>query len=297
MRGHPKHRDDADDDCSNDEFDQTVAAQLAQGILGGERARDLRFSTFGIASVGTLLVMGSINTWYLVGSFAALTDTDYAPSVGPGADCRGTRRRTVAVRAMATDIGVLMALPETDRGAKALLFEFKRGLAESGWIDGGNILMDIRWAGGDVNLMRKFANELVTLNPDLILSNSTPVTAALQRATQTIPIVFVIVGDPLGSGFVASLAHPGGNITGLGMFEESIASKWLDLLTQIAPGFPRATFTRAGLPASEFLRGSPRRAPPKPLGNVFSAAATRSRYASNCEPRVLANRIGIETRA
>ena len=102
--------------------------------------------------------------------------------------------------------------------------------------------MDIRWAGGDVNLMRKFANELVTLNPDLILSNSTPVTAALQRATQTIPIVFVIVGDPLGSRFVASLAHPGGNITGLGMFEESIASKWLDLLTQIAPGFPRATF-------------------------------------------------------
>ena len=139
-------------------------------------------------------------------------------------------------------IGVLMALPETDRGAKALLFEFKRGLAESGWTDGGNILMDIRWAGGDVNLMRKFANELVTLNPDLILSNSTPVTAALQRATQTIPIVFAIVGDPLGSGFVASLAHPGGNITGLGMFEESIASKWLDLLTQIAPGFPRATF-------------------------------------------------------
>ena len=99
MRGHPKHRDDADDDCSNDEFDQTVSAQLAQGILGGERARDLRFSTFGIASVGTLLVMGSINTWYLVGSFAALTDTDYAPSVGPGADCRGTRRRVGCYRA------------------------------------------------------------------------------------------------------------------------------------------------------------------------------------------------------
>jgi putative ABC transport system substrate-binding protein len=139
-------------------------------------------------------------------------------------------------------IGVLMALSESDRGAKALLYEFKRGLAESGWTDGSNILMDVRWTGGDVDLMRKFAKELVTLNPDVILANSTPVTLALQRETQTIPIVFAIVGDPLGSGFVASLAHPGRNITGLGMFEASIASKWLDLISQIAPGFSRATF-------------------------------------------------------
>src|SRR6516164_9882462 len=139
-------------------------------------------------------------------------------------------------------IGVLMALSEADQGAKALLYEFKRGLAESGWTDGSNILMDVRWTGGDVDLMHKFAKELVTLNPDVILANSTPVTLALQRETQTIPIVFAIVGDPLGSGFVASLAHPGRNITGLGMFEASIASKWLDLISQIAPGFPRATF-------------------------------------------------------
>jgi putative tryptophan/tyrosine transport system substrate-binding protein len=139
-------------------------------------------------------------------------------------------------------IGVLMALSEADRGAKALFFEFKRGLAESGWNDGGNILMDIRWAGGDVALMRKFAKELVALNPDVILANSTAVTLALQRETETIPIVFVIVGDPIGSGFVASLGHPGRNITGLGVFEASIASKWLDLLSQIAPGFSRATF-------------------------------------------------------
>jgi putative tryptophan/tyrosine transport system substrate-binding protein len=139
-------------------------------------------------------------------------------------------------------IGVLMALPETNRDAKALLLEFKRGLAESGWTDGGNILMDIRWAGGDVDLMRKLAIELVSLNPDVILANSTPVTLALQRETQTIPIVFVIVGDPEGSGFVASFAHPGRNITGLALFDASIASKWLDLLTQIAPGFSRVTF-------------------------------------------------------
>ena len=80
-------------------------------------------------------------------------------------------------------IGVLMALSESDRGAKALLDEFKRGLAESGWTDGGNILMDVRWTGGDVDLMHKFAKELVTLNPDVILANSTPVTLALQRTS------------------------------------------------------------------------------------------------------------------
>ena len=105
-----------------------------------------------------------------------------------------------------------MELSEADRGAKALLYEFRRGLAESGWTDGSNILMDVRWTGGDVDLMRKFAKELVTLNPDVILANSTPVTLALQRETQTISIVFAIVGDPLGSGFVASLAHPGRNM-------------------------------------------------------------------------------------
>ena len=152
----------------------------------------------------------------------------------------------IASRAQQTDrmrrIGVMMALSEADRGAKALLNEFKRGLAESGWTDGGNILMDVRWTGGDVDLIGKFAKELVTLNPDVILANSTLVTLALQRETQTIPIVFAIVGDPLGSGLVGSLAHPGRNITGLGMFEGSIASKWLDLLSQIAPGFSRATF-------------------------------------------------------
>ena len=107
---------------------------------------------------------------------------------------------------------MLMELSEADRGAKALLYEFRRGLAESGWTDGSNILMDVRWTGGDVDLIRKFAKELVTLNPDVILANSTLVTLAFQRETQTIPIVFAIVGDPLGSGFVASLAHPGRNM-------------------------------------------------------------------------------------
>ncbi len=90
--------------------------------------------------------------------------------------------------------------------------------------------------------MRKFAKELVDLQPDVILANSTPVTAALQAQTQTIPIVFAIVGDPVGSGFVASLSRPGRNITGLGVFEASMTSKWLNLLKEIAPDFKRAAF-------------------------------------------------------
>jgi putative ABC transport system substrate-binding protein len=139
-------------------------------------------------------------------------------------------------------LAVLMALPETDPEAKALLSEFTQGLAGLGWADGRNMRTDVRWAASNLDLMRKFAKELVDLQPDAILANSTPATAALQHQTQTIPIVFAIVGDPVGSGFIGSLSRPGRNITGLGMFEESMPSKWLELLTEIAPGFKRAAF-------------------------------------------------------
>jgi putative tryptophan/tyrosine transport system substrate-binding protein len=138
-------------------------------------------------------------------------------------------------------IGVLMALSETDSAAKGLLSEFTLGLAELGWTDGRNMRLDVRWAASNVDLVHKFAKELVDLQPE-ILANSTLATAALQSATETIPIVFAIVGDPVGSGFVASLPRPGRNITGLGVFEASITSKWLDLLREIAPGFKRAAF-------------------------------------------------------
>jgi putative ABC transport system substrate-binding protein len=100
--------------------------------------------------------------------------------------------------------------------------------------------MDIRWAPGSVELMRASAKELVDLQPDVILANSTPVTAALQRQTRTIPIVFAIVSDPVGSGFVASLPHPGGNITGFSHTEASLASKWLGFLIELVPGLKRA---------------------------------------------------------
>ena len=124
-------------------------------------------------------------------------------------------------------IGVLMAFDENDPEAKVWLSEFTRGLAELGWTNGRNLRMDIRWAGANADRMRMLAKELVDLQPDLILAYSTPVTAALQRETQTIPIV-------------ASLPRPGGNLTGFGTQEAAMAGKWLELLTEIAPGVKRA---------------------------------------------------------
>jgi putative tryptophan/tyrosine transport system substrate-binding protein len=139
-------------------------------------------------------------------------------------------------------VGVLMAYVETDPAAKTLLAEFTQGLSELGWTDGSNMGMDVRWAASNVDEMRTMAKQLVDLQPDVILSNTTPITATLQRDTERIPVVFVIVGDPIGSGFVASLAHPGRNLTGLGLFEESMTSKWLELLRDIAPSFQRVAF-------------------------------------------------------
>jgi len=135
---------------------------------------------------------------------------------------------------------VLMAFEENDSRPKVWLSRFTQGLSELGWVDGRNLRMDVRWAGDNVDLMRMFAKQLVDLQPDVILALGTPVTAALQRETRTIPIVFAIVSDPVGDGFVASLPHPGGNITGFHYAEASIGGKWLELLTQIAPGINRA---------------------------------------------------------
>jgi len=151
----------------------------------------------------------------------------------------------LAARAQQTDrvrrVGVLMGYGEADPEAEALLSEFTQGLSELGWTDGRNLRMDVRWAPGRTDLMHTFAKELVNLQPDVILADSTPVTAALKRETLTIPIVFAAVADPVGSGFVASLPRPGGNITGFGSLETgSMASKWLELLTGIAPGIKRA---------------------------------------------------------
>jgi putative tryptophan/tyrosine transport system substrate-binding protein len=136
-------------------------------------------------------------------------------------------------------IGVLMGYAESDSEAQSLVYEFTQGLSELGWKDGRNSRIDIRWGAGNAERMQTLARELVDLRPDVILANTTPVTAALQLTTRAIPIVFVIVGDPVGSGFVASLARPGGNITGFINEEATTVGKRLQLLTQIAPAVKR----------------------------------------------------------
>jgi putative tryptophan/tyrosine transport system substrate-binding protein len=136
-------------------------------------------------------------------------------------------------------IGVLMSVDEDDPQGKAQLSGFTQELAALGWTDGRNLRMEIRWGGANINRARVFAKELVALQPDVILAQGTPVTAALQRETRTIPIVFVVVTDPVGDGFVAGLPHPGGNITGFLTSESAITAKMLELLTEIAPGLKR----------------------------------------------------------
>jgi putative tryptophan/tyrosine transport system substrate-binding protein len=137
-------------------------------------------------------------------------------------------------------IGVLMSLDENDPEGKARLSGFTQGLAELGWTDGRNVHMDIRWTAANVDRARMHAKELVDLQPDVILAESTPVTAALQRETRTIPIVFAYVSDPVGAGFVAGLPRSGGNITGFIGVEAAMGGKWLQLLMEIAPGVKRA---------------------------------------------------------
>ena len=129
-------------------------------------------------------------------------------------------------------IGALMAYDENDPEAKTYLSGFTQGLAQLGWTDGRNMRIDVRWAAGDVDRARIFAKGLVDLQPDVILASTTPVIAALQRETRTIPIVFALVGDPVGEGFVAGLPHPGGNITGFKSQEDTMAGKMLGLFNR-----------------------------------------------------------------
>jgi len=136
-------------------------------------------------------------------------------------------------------IGVLTGF-ENDPEGTAQLSGFTQGFQELGWTDGRNVRMDVRWPAGSVERMQMFAKELVGMQPDVILAQTTPVVAALQQETRTIPIVFVTVADPVGQGFVESLSRPGGNITGFIFTEGAIGGKWLELLTEIAPGVKRA---------------------------------------------------------
>src|SRR5262245_52030790 len=162
-------------------------------------------------------------------------------------------------------IGVLMGYPENDLEGPAFFAAFRQGLQKLGWMEGRNIRLDTRWASpNDAEARQRFAKELVALQPNLILSAVTPTTAALLQHTRTIPIVFATVSDPVGSGFVASLAQPGGNVTGFQAMVGSLGSKWVELLKEIAPRVVRVAmlFNPAVAPyADSFL-------------NPFKAAAS-----------------------
>jgi putative ABC transport system substrate-binding protein len=141
-------------------------------------------------------------------------------------------------------IGVLLSTAADDPESSARTASFLKGLQQLGWIEGRNLRIDIRWAAGDAELYRKYAAELVALAPDVILASSSPTVAALQAATRTVPIVFAHAVDPVGAGFVDSLARPGGNATGFVLFEYGISAKWLELLKEIAPALKRVAVLR-----------------------------------------------------
>ncbi len=141
-------------------------------------------------------------------------------------------------------IGVLTASAPDDSDAKARLAVFLQALHQLGWTEGQNLRVDARWSGGNAGDARKYAMELVALAPDVILTGGNVGLAAMLQATRTVPIVFAIVPDPVGTGLVASLSRPGGNATGFMMFEYSLCGKWLEVLKQIAPGVTRVGVLR-----------------------------------------------------
>jgi putative ABC transport system substrate-binding protein len=141
-------------------------------------------------------------------------------------------------------IGVLMNLAADDPQGQARIAAFVQGLAQLGWTEGRNVRIDYRWGPGDAERYRRYAAELVRLAPDIILASASPTVAAFQQTNRTVPIVFASVIDPVGAGFVASLARPGGNATGFITFEYALAAKWLELLKEIAPGVTRAAVLR-----------------------------------------------------
>jgi ABC-type uncharacterized transport system substrate-binding protein len=141
-------------------------------------------------------------------------------------------------------IGVLMPSAADDPEFQARITAFLQGLAQLGWLDGRNVRIDTRWGVADADRIRKYAAELVALAPDVILANSSAAIAPLLQATRTVPIVFTSVADPVGAGYVDSLARPGGNATGFLVWEYSIAAKWLELLKEIAPRVTRAAVLR-----------------------------------------------------
>ena len=165
---------------------------------------------------------------------------------------------SVAAHAQQTErvrrIGFLTFSAESDREGQSSVAVFREGLRALGWIEGRNTVIDVRWAAADIEAMKRYAKELVSLQPDVILTSSTPATAAMLQQTQTVPIVFVIVADPVGSGFVASLPRPGGNATGFTPIVRSLGGKWVELLKEMAPRLARFTLL-FNPPTATFVEG------------------------------------------
>jgi len=188
-------------------------------------------------------------------------------------------------------IGVLMNRTANDPEASSFVGAFAQGLAELGWTIGRNVRVEYRWGANDPDLDRRYAAELVALAPDVTLAAGTLSVAALQRVTRTLPIVFVTVTDPVGAGFVDSLAQPGGNTTGFMLFEYSLSGKWLELLKQIAPSVTRVAVFRdpANPPgASQFAAIQ---AVAQPLGVEITPVGVRA--ALSKLPTVFPNRFGV----
>ena len=164
-------------------------------------------------------------------------------------------------------IGVLIAFAESDHEAQSWVAALREELRKLGWTDGRYIEIDTRWAAAEVDSMKRYAKELVALQPDLMVTSSTPATAAMLQQTDTIPIIFVLVADPVGSGFVASLPRPGGNVTGFTPIVGSLGGKWVELLKEIAPRIARVTLM-FNPPTATFVEGylSPFKAAAASLG-------------------------------
>jgi putative ABC transport system substrate-binding protein len=156
--------------------------------------------------------------------------------------------RPLAARAQQLErirrIGVLMNVAADDAEGQARIAAFLQALQQLGWSDGRNVRIDYRWAAGDTGRFHRYAEELLALVPDVILASATPSVQALQQATRTVPIVFAIVADPVGAGFVDSLARPGGNVTGFTPFEYGMSGKWLELIKELAPRATRVAVLR-----------------------------------------------------
>jgi putative ABC transport system substrate-binding protein len=165
-------------------------------------------------------------------------------------------------------VGVLMGVAESDPEGQARIAAFRQGLSDLGWADSRNLRIEYRWAAGDADRIRAYAAELVALAPDVLVGNGAPVLTALRDATRSIPIVFVLVNDPVGQGFIANLARPGGNITGFSFLEYSMVGKSLEMLRQLAPNVHRVAimFNPATAPHyTVFLRSFETVPPPSPL--------------------------------